>query len=704
MSCLNPKSLPAIALLLSAVQLAGCGPDKTGDVAGEAAATATPVGETRTYDWYLEGETPAGETTLVTTGDGRVTNQSFVHWNNREYRLEGELQLDEDGIPVSQRITGTSPFGAPIDERFDIEDGVASWSTPGENGAVEIEDAAFYLPNESGSLGSLGALVRAARGRIDGEIALLPSGSARVTEVSRESFQTAGGPVSLFLYSISGIGFTPLYVWLDEDLAVAAVDYGGYLSMVPDGFGTDALAKLSEIQTRESAAFIRRVSDSLREPLDRPLVIENVGVVDVRSGRVLEGRHVTVTDGKITAISAAAVDAPNALRVDGTGRSLMPGLWDMHGHFSLADGVLNIAGGVTNVRDIGNVHEQIMQLTAAFDSGEVIGPNTWRAGFIDKAGPFASGYAAETLDDALDRVDFYADNGYMQIKLYSSIEPDWVAPIAARARERGLRLSGHIPAYMSAEQAVGAGYNEIQHINMVFLNFLAGDREDTRKQIRFTLYGDEAGNLDLDSAEVGAFLDLLAENDVVVDPTAAIFDTMLRHLPGEPDPTFAAVVDHLPLSVARGLYNPEMDMTGREAAWARSAEKQAQMLKLLHERGIQLVPGSDNIAAFTLHRELEVYAEAGIPAADVLRIATLDSARTVGADDRKGAVEEGMDADLLLVEGNPLEDISAVRQGVLVVKGNAAYRPDRLYRAVGVKPFVPSVDIRSPGESRSRSR
>lgn len=688
---LNSLLLSAVCLVMPAIS--ACSGESPGESTSTSAALPE-IGETRTYDWYMEGETPAGETTLVTTGDGRVTNRSFVHWNNREYTLEGELQLDENGFPASQRITGTSPFGAPIDERFQIEGGVASWSTLGENGAVEVEDAAFYVPNEWLAVGSLGALVRAATGRIDGEVALLPAGSARVTEVTTESFETPDGPLQLTLHAISGIGFTPAYVWLDDEKQVAAFDLSGWLSMVPDGFGAEALARLTAIQTRASAAFVRRISSDLAEPLDVPLVIENVDVVDVRDGRLLENRHVTIADGKIVAVSVDAVDDPDALRVDGTGRSLLPGLWDMHGHFSLADGVLNIAGGVTNVRDIGSVHDQIMELTAAFDSGEVIGPNTWRAGFIDRAGPFASGYAAESLEDALERIDFYADNGYIQIKLYSSIEPDWVAPIAARAHEQGLRVSGHIPAYMSAEQAVRAGYDEIQHINMVFLNFLAGDREDTRKQLRFTLYGDEAGALDLDSEEVDAFLGLLAENDVVVDATAAIFDTMLRHLPGEPDPTFAAVVDHLPVSVARRLYNPEMDMTGREAAWASSARNQARMLKLLHERGIQLVPGSDNIAAFTLHRELEVYAEAGIPAADVLRIATLDSARIVGAGDRKGAVEAGMDADLLLVEGNPLEDISAVRNGVLVVKGDTAYRPDKLYRVVGVEPFVESAEIR----------
>ena len=120
----------------------------------------------------------------------------------------------------------------------------------------------------------------------------------------------------------------------------------------------------------------------------------------------------------------------------------MPGMWDMHGHFGLSDGVLNIAGGITSVRDIGSVHEQIMELTAKHDSGEVIGPNTYRSGFIDQASPYATGDTVESLEEALERVDFYAENGYMQIKLYSSIDPEWVDDIAARTHEHGMRLSG----------------------------------------------------------------------------------------------------------------------------------------------------------------------------------------------------------------------------------------------------------------------
>lgn len=652
-----------------------------------------PVGSTAKYDWYMQGDTPAGQMTIVNTGDGRITNDAFVHWNNREWTVNSDIQLNENGVITSQRITGISPFKAPIDEEFSYVDGVASWRTPGDSGSVTTDEIAFYLPNEAIAFGAAGALVRAAIASFDNEVALYPTGSAKVEKIRGVAVTSPDGERILSLFAVHGTGFTPNYFWFDEDMQLAAYDYSGYLGMIPEGWDVSVLAKLSQIQSEEGGRYIEKLAGNLAHQMETPLIFENVNVVDVVNGQILEGRHVLIDSGTIKAVSDVPIDNTNAARIDATGKSLMPGLWDMHGHFTLSDGVLNIAGGITNVRDIGSVHDKIMELTAKHDSGEVIGPNTFRAGFIDKAGPYASGAAVNTLDEALQMVDFFAENGYIQIKLYSSIEPVWVAPIAERAHGHGMRLSGHIPAFMSAEQAVRAGYDEIQHINMVFLNFSAGDREDTRKQIRFTMYGDEAGNLDLDSQEAQDFFALLEENEVVIDATAAIFDTMLRHFPGEPDPTFAPVIDHLPATIARSLHVPAMDMGDMADAWGRSAENQAAMLKALHDNGIQLVPGSDNIAAFTVHREIELYSEAGISNADVLRIATLDSAMVTGVADRKGSIEVGKDSDLVLLDGDPFADISAIRRAVLVVKGDTLYRPDQLYESVNVKPFVKSVDF-----------
>ncbi len=664
---------------------AGCGRE-------QAAEPPVPsVGDTSEFEWVAQGK-EAGRSTVVRTGDGRIAVNSFVHWNNREYSVESELQLSPDGMPVAQRITGISAFQAPIDEAFRYEDGVASWSTAGERGSVRTNNPGFYVATEYAAL-VLTPLVQAALRNLDGEIALLPSGTARVEKLTSAQVDTPDGPQVLDLYAIFGLDFTPVYGWFDEHRELAVLDFAGWMSMIPKGWSHETLATLSALQTEQDVAMIERIAGELAYALDGPLVFDAVDVVDVEQGRLREDHYVMIEDGRITAISGAQIDVPGARHIDGAGKSLIPGLWDMHGHFDLSAGVLNIAGGITSVRDVGSVHEQIMEMTARFDSGEVIGPNTYRAGFIDMVSPYAAGDAVETLEEALERIDFYADNGYLQIKLYSSIDPDWVDDIAARTHARGMRLSGHIPAFMSAEQAVRAGYDEIQHINMVFLNFLVGDREDTRKQLRFTLYGDRAGRLDLDGAEVRDFITLLRENDVAVDPTAAIFMEQLTHHAGEPNPTFAPVIDHLPPIVARGYYKTDMDMGDKVEEWAASAVNQAAMIRKLHENGVQILPGSDNVAAFTIHRELELYAEAGIPNVEVLRLASLDAARIVGVERETGSIRVGKASDLVLVDGNPLEDMSAIRRATLVIKGRTAYKPDELYEAVGVTPFLDSESI-----------
>ena len=632
---------------------------------------------------------PAGETTIVRAGDGRVTTEAFVHWNNREYRLQSELQLDADGMVTSQRITGVSPFGATVDESFSYQDGEASWRTVGESGRARTAQAAFYVPTEWGAVGSLEALVRAAVKRFDGELPLFPAGTARVEKLADATVPAPGGEATLSLYAISGIDFTPVFAWFDDQLTLAARDLGR-MGMLPQGWDPAVLETLAKIQNEQNAQRLESLSAELAQPVDGAVLFEHVDVLDVAAGKLLENHSVLVRDGRIETVSDLPMDGAGALVIDGAGKTLMPGLWDMHGHFALEDGILNIAGGVTSVRDLGSTHERMVELKEKFDAGVVIGPTTYAAAMIDGLSPYTSRNPAATLDEALAMIDRFAEQGYIQIKLYSSITPAWVPAIRERTRQHGMRLSGHIPAFMSAEQAVRAGYDEIQHINMVFLNFLAGDREDTRQQIRFNLYGSEGGKLDLDSPEVEAFIALLKEHGTVVDPTAAIFDDMMTHLPGQPQPMYAAVAERLPLAVRRGLYNPSFEIgEARVQDWANTAVRQGEMIRKLYDNGIQLVPGSDGMPAFTMHRELELYAQAGIPNAAVLRIATLDSARVVGVADKVGSIEAGKAADLVLLDGNPLEDISAVRRGVLVMKGNALYRPDELYRAVGVAATPP---------------
>ena len=331
-----------------------------------------------------------------------------------------------------------------------------------------------------------------------------------------------------------------------------------------------------------------------------------------------------------------------------------------------------------------------MQVTELFAKGKAIGPTVYRAGFIDKKSPYSAptGKLAETLQDALDFVDWYAERGYQQIKIYSSIDPKWVKAIAERVHHHNMKLSGHIPSFMTTEQAVLDGFDEIQHINMLFLNFLADKKSDTRTPLRFTLVGEKAGGLDLDSKEVNEFVALLKKRDVIIDSTATIFEGMFLNKAGEIDPSYLAIADNMPADVRRGFLAGDLDINeDNEKAYAKSADATLRLIKKLFDAGIRLVPGTDAIAGFTLHRELELYVKAGIPNAEVLKIATVNSARIAGQTN-VGSIEIGQTADLILLEGNPLENISDIRKVSLVMKGERLYRPAKLYRSIGIKPFT----------------
>jgi hypothetical protein len=426
-------------------------------------------------------------------------------------------------------------------------------------------------------------------------------------------------------------------------------------------------------------------------------MIRNVSVLDVESGTLKPNQVVAVIDGRIVRIGDDdGLDLPvygdlEPRIIDGQGQILIPGLWDMHTHLSLDAGLMHVAAGVTAVRDLGNDPDRLVEIRAAFDSGEIIGPRSTAAGFIDGKSPYSAPTPslAENREQALAMVRDYAEQGYPQIKIYSSIDPEWVEPLAREVHARGMRLSGHIPSGMSAEQAVNAGFDEIQHINMLFLNFLAGPQDDTRTPLRFTLVAENAGSLDLDSEPVAGFIGLLNEKGVVIDPTVSIFDSMFRHRSGELDPSYAMIADHMPPAIRRGMLAGEMAIDEENAQrYAESADALLAMIAELHAAGVPLVAGTDAMAGFTLHRELELYHQAGISNAEVLRIATLDAATVAGKSADSGSISVGKQADFVLLAGNPLEDISAVRRPVAVFLGDRWYDPAQLYEAVGIRPFT----------------
>jgi imidazolonepropionase-like amidohydrolase len=421
-------------------------------------------------------------------------------------------------------------------------------------------------------------------------------------------------------------------------------------------------------------------------------------VFDSENARLLDGlRDVYLLRGRIAAIKPAGVglEATKAERsLDAAGRVLLPGLFDMHGHVGRWEGGLNLATGVTTVRDLGNDNATLQQIIDQTTAGQVFGPRIVPTGFLEGESPYSArnGFVISTLDQAKEAVDWYSAHGYPQIKIYNSFPREHLKATVAYAHERGIRVSGHVPAFLRARDVVEAGFDEINHINQVMLNFLVDDKTDTRTLQRFYLPAQKTAGLDFEGQEVRGFLDLLKSRGTVIDPTLTTFD-FLRQRDGEMSQAYASIADHLPATLQRGLMSGGMEIPNARlhALYNSSYSRMIEFVGRLHREGIPIVAGTDAIAGFTLQRELELYVQAGISPAETLRIATWNGAKYSRVLADRGSIEVGKLADLLLVDGDPTRDISAIRNVALVVTQGRSIDPSVVFTELGIKPFVEST-------------
>lgn len=666
------------------------------------AATAAPAGSTKLL--WVAGDHVGGALEWREDAKGQVDSTYAYLDNGRGPKLKARWQAGADGVPVRLQVSGTETYGATINERFARKGNTASWQTANDRGQAAVGGrTAGYLPLVTPP-DYYAALVAAAL-KAGGRLALLPAGEMAVQKIETLTLTGSAAPAEATLYAVTGIGLTPDYVWLDADGRLFASVYAleGATGLIRDGFHA-AARQLAERQTAAEAGLLTQLASRSRHTYDAPFAIRNVGVFDSRTGTVSAPKTVVVFDGRISTILPADVPLPkDAYVVDGTGRTVVPALIDMHAHEYNWGGALQVAGGVTTIRDIGNDHANILEQDRKYAAHEWLGPRVWRAGFMDGKSPFSSrgSMVVASLQEALDGVDFFATHGYRQIKIYNSFDPAWVEPVAKRAHELGLRVSGHVPAFTLARNVVEQGYDELQHINMLMLNFVAKPNEDTRTLARFYMVGERAWALDLDSAPVQDFIALLKARNVAVDPTMATFEDMFTQEPGQVTPSLAAVRDLLPVALQRGLLQTEASLTPAQLERFRgSYAKMLDMLVRLDRAGIPLLPGTDGFEGVLLHRELELWVKAGIAPGRVLQHATLGSARVLKLEHEIGAIEPGYSADLILVDGNPVQDISAIRRISLVLKAGDAYFPAEIYPALGMRPMVPAATVVAPAAAQ----
>ncbi len=626
--------------------------------------------------------------TEVDRYDGdRLDSEFEFNDRGRGPRIRARYRFAEDGLPLQVDISGVNYLKVPVDEHLDTVAGSRHWHSASERG--ESAARAFYLSNDGPAAAELAALVRALARHPGQALSLLPGGEARLENVADATVSSHGATLHVREFAVTGLGFTPAVVWLDDDGQLFAQP-SNWFGIVREGW-EDAGDTLIALQAQaEDRRYARLAHDLARAP-GRPLAIEHVRLFDAERAVALQEQTVLVRGSRIAAVGPAeSVAVPaDAERVDGHGRTVLPGLFDLHVHLSAQDGILHIAGGVTATRDLGNDPADLKRLTTQWDAGTAIGPTVWKAGLIDGRGPYQAptGEYADSAAQVTAAVDRYADAGYVQIKVYSSLKPELVPAVVAAAHRRGLRVSGHVPQGLRAADFVAMGADELQHINFVFLNFLAPLVHDTRTPERFSAVAEHATDVDLEGREVTEFIGLLRERHVAVDVTLATFESMFLGRPGQVAPGYRPLLDRLPAQVRRGAYGGGLPgAVANDRQYRESYAALLRMTRKLHEAGVPVLVGTDDLAGFMLHRELELQVEAGIPAAQVLQSATIGAARLLHADGDYGSLRAGKRADLVLVEGDPTRQISDVRRARLVLKAGVAYDPAKLYEAIGVAP------------------
>lgn len=656
-----------------------------------ALATSAAHAETLRYSVVANAETVG---TVVVDTDGTTAHISYdVKNNGRGPTVEEAVTLDEAGLPVRWTLDGTSTFENPIAERFVREGTQTSWTDSTGSASATLDEPAIYIAQE-GSPWALSVYANALMADDDHSLPALPGGRLTLTEHAPVEL----GGTSYRAVSINGIGLSPETILLDEDGQMFAELSSGSV-VVRAGF--EALASdIADVATQRSAARFNQLQEKLAHEYDAPVRLRNVRVFDPEAGTHSDPVSVVFYRDRISAIEPLdSPPSPGEVGIDGAGRIVVPGLHDMHAHVSQQSALLYIASGVTSVRDMGNDNAYLLDLTQRIDRGEMVGPRIVRNGFLEGRSEYSArnGFVVDSEAEALDAVRWYAARGYWQIKVYNSMTPEWVPAIAREARALGMGVTGHVPAFTNADAMIAAGYDEVTHINQLMLGWVLEPGEDTRTLLRLTAMKRTAG-LDLAAPRVRATLDSMQAGDIAIDPTAVTLELLMLSRDGEISPAVASYFDNLPISLQRRRRQgiAKIESPADDAGYLGGFEAIKATLAELHRRGITILPGTDDGTGLSLHRELQIYTEAGIPATEALRMGTLGPEIYMGRDQSLGSVEKGKLADFILLDGNPLEDMTALHRIAMVVKGGTVYFPEEIWSEVGVTPFAAAPEVTLP--------
>ena len=395
----------------------------------------------------------------------------------------------------------------------------------------------------------------------------------------------------------------------------------------------------------------------------------------MENDNLLTAQSVVIQDDRIFSISDQAPNIPDALVIDGTGKYLVPGLAEMHAHIPTPDQgealieetlFLYLAGGVTTIRGMLG-HPRHLELRGQVEDGTILGPH------IFTSGPSINGNTAPDIDTAIGMVREQQQQGYDFLKLHPGIKLEVFDAIVATAKEVGIPYAGHVSRDVGVRHAINSDYASIDHIDGYVEGLVPAEAGVNPEENGF--FGINFTDL-VDEGLLPELIDATKAHDVWIVPTQCLAERWAGPVPVEEvmsDPEMAYMS---PETLGR-WQESKQNMMANEQYDADKAQRwidlRRRIIKQMYDNEVGVLLGSDapqvfNVPGFAIQHEIEMYVAAGLTPYQALVTGTVNPARYFESVSDQGKIKEGYHADLVLVDGNPLEDIENLgrRSGVMI--------------------------------------